>query len=386
MSALTRSFRDRVVKSALDVVAAATPRVRRLTNRRTIGIFMFWGIGDAVLTTPFLRALRSSEPSARIVAIGKPFLPSLLGEEGLIDEFVTLVPPWTRHRGKYRLWSDEWREFAGLVRQLAARRFDLLVSLRPDPRETALARLLSPAEFAGYANAGAAGWVDVDLGSDVTNEPSTYRGELAAIAAERLLGSRPSSEPSLRLCGPPPGLMSQLSAAGYRGGPILAVAFGAAHELRRWSADKIGQALATLRQPPGAYLLIEGDDSPRIEAPRDAPSLRWRGPLGELRRVLSVTDVAFCTDSGTMHIAGALDCRVVAVFGPGSLGRFAPRASQHAAYAVKPMPCRPCYDSCIYPSPLCMDRIDIAAVAARLDASLATVERPRAAVTHRVAV
>jgi heptosyltransferase-2 len=386
MSRLPRSFRDRAAKSVLDAIAAATARPARPGERATIGIFLFWGIGDAVLTTPFLRALRSAAPAARIVAIGKPFLAPLLGDEGLIDEYVTLVPPWARHQGKYQLWSAEWRSFARAVRQLAKRRFDLLVSLRPDPRETALARALSADEFAGYADPGGAAWVDINLGQGVAGEGDVYRGELAAIAALRLLGTRPAADPSLSLFAPPPLLLSQLSAAGYRGGPILAVAFGAAHPIRRWSANKIAAALATLRRPPGAYLLIDGADSPRIEPPGNAPSVRWRGSLSDLRRALSVADVAFCSDSGAMHVAAALDCRVVAVFGPGSLGRFAPRAGQHAVYAAEPMPCRPCYDNCIHPSPLCMDRIDVAAVAARLDESLAAVERPRAAIAQRVAV
>jgi hypothetical protein len=40
-------------------------------------------------------------------------------------------------------------------------------------------------------------------------------------------------------------------------------------------------------------------------------------------------------------------------------------------YAVKPMPCRPCYDACIYSSPLCMDRIETGRVADLVDQALA---------------
>jgi ADP-heptose:LPS heptosyltransferase len=387
MSPIPRSLRDRVAKGGLNAIAAMTPRAAGTTiGRNTIGVFLFWGIGDAVLTTPFLRALRTAYPAARIVAIGKPWLSVLLDEEGLVDEFQTLVPPWTRHEGKYRLLSTDWSDFAAQVRRLASRRFDLLVSLRPDPRETMLARLLSAHECAGYAAAGGAGWIDTDLGHGVGDETKLYRAELAAIAAERLLGVRPDSEPSLRLYPAPQPFLSQLAAAGYRAGPILAVAFGAAHPLRRWSAERIAEALGALKHPPGAYLLIEGDDTPRVDPPKHAPAVRWRGSLKELRRVLPLADVAFCSDSGTMHIAAALDCRVVAVFGPGSPDRFAPRGPRHAIYAVEPMPCRPCHDVCIHASPLCMDRIDVLGVAALLDKSLAAVERPRAELTYRIAV
>ena len=354
--------------------------------RRTVGVFLFWGIGDAVLATPFLRALRTALPDARIVAIGKPWLRELLGEEKLVDEFATLVPPWTRHSGKYRLLSSEWRGFACAVRDLAARPFDLLVSLRPDPRETALGRVLSCAEFAGYARAGGAGWVTVDLGQAVSNEAGTYRGELASLAASQLLGTRPPAEPRLTILPPPVNLTRLLAEAGYRQGPVLAVAFGAAHPLRRWSADRITQSLALSGRRPGAYLVIDSDDAPPFAVPGGTPVVRWRGSLSELRRVLTAADVAFCTDSGVMHIAAAVGCRVVAVFGPGSTARFAPRPPQHSTYAVEPMPCRPCNDNCRYTSPLCLDGVDVSAVAALLDDALAAAVPPRLAPAAAVAV
>ena len=385
MSAI-RPLRDRAAKLALDAVATLTRRRTPSPGlRRTVGVFLFWGIGDAVLATPFLRALRTALPDAQIVLIGKPWLRDLLGEEKLADEFATLVPPWTRHSGKYRLWSSEWRDFARAAR-LAGRRFDLLISLRPDPRETALARVLSCAEFAGYAAAGGAGWISADLGETVTDEADTYRGELASLAAVQLFGARPPAEPRLTILPPPPALTRQLAAAGYRQGPVLAVAFGAAHPLRRWSADGITQTLALLRRRPGAYLVIESDDSPQFAVPGDTPSVRWRGPLAELRRVLAAADVAFCTDSGTMHIAAAVGCRTVSVFGPGSIARFAPRPPRHATYAVEPMPCRPCHDNCRYASPLCLDRIDVSTVAALLDDALAAAVTPRLAPADSLAV
>jgi ADP-heptose:LPS heptosyltransferase len=377
MSGTLRTHRDRWARRAFDLAAALTPRRRGVSPRTRIGVFLLWGIGDAVLTTPFLRALRNAYPEAHLVGIGKPWLPDLFAGETLFDEFVTLVPPWTRHSDKYRLWSSAWRIFGREVLALRRARLDLLISLRPDPRETALGRLLGVREFAGYAAPGGRSWVSVDLGRGVANEPTCYRGELAARAAEALLGTLPDPVPALGH-DPVPDVARRLAEAGYAGGPVLAVAFGAAHPIRRWHSTGINDTLRKLRRPPGAYLIIESDGSPRFEAPGAIPTVRWEGPLAALKDVLGVADVLLCTDSGALHIGTAVGCRTVAIFGPGARGRFAPPGPPHVSYAVEPMPCRPCYDNCIYPSPLCMDRIDTGAVATLVDDALAQIAAPRA--------
>lgn len=375
---LSRSSRDRWTRAALDTIAAVAPRRRRGSGRATIGVFLLWGIGDAVLTTPFLRALRTAYPKARIVALGKPWLADLFTDEALFDEFVTFVPPWTRHSGKYRLWSREWRDFARDAMALRRARFDLLISLRPDPRETALARFLAVREFAGYTLAGGRSWISIDLGRGITDEQSHYRGDLAARAAEVLLDVSPDALPALSHA-PSRQMAQKLADAGYKRGPVLALAFGASHPIKRWESAKITETLRKLRRPPGAYLIVESDDSPKFYAPGEVPTVHWRGSLADLKRVLAVADVLFCTDSGTLHVGTAAGCGTVSIFGSGPLGRFAPPGAQHAAYAVEPMPCRPCYNNCIYSSPLCMDRIDTGAVASLVDAALARVAAPRVA-------
>jgi ADP-heptose:LPS heptosyltransferase len=368
----------------LDLAASATPRRTSTSARRRIGVFLFWGIGDAVLTTPFLRALRAQYPDASIEAIGKPWLAELFGDERLFDAYHRLVPPWTRHRGKYRLWSPDWRHFIAAARALP--RFDLVVSLRPDRRETLLARLLGAREFAGHAAEGGRAWVSADIGVDgrlpwfadaTRREPRLYRGQLAAAAAMALFGVGPEPIPSLAVRPPPEDLIGRLKAAGYRGGPVLAIAFGAAEPTRRWSSERIGRALAGVHRRPGAAIVIASDDSPPVERLAGIPWINWRGPLPELKRVLAVADVLFSTDSGVMHVGHALGCRVVAVFGPGSIQRFAPPAP-HLVYALQPMPCRPCSDYCIHPTPICMTEIEPVRVSPLVDAALASVREPRA--------
>jgi len=83
----------------------------------------------------------------------------------------------------------------------------------------------------------------------------------------------------------------------------------------------------------------------------------WRSGLSELKPLLSAGDVVFCTDSGIMHMAAAVGTPVVAVFGPTSVEMFGPAGAMHTVLAAESMPCRPCYDTCIYDRPICYDAI-----------------------------
>jgi ADP-heptose:LPS heptosyltransferase len=204
---------------------------------------------------------------------------------------------------------------------------------------------------------------------------------VAAIAARALTGLMPPREPRFK---PNPRAVERarawLTEVGWKGGPVLALAFGAAHPIRRWSNAKVTATLARLSEGIGACVVIEdgapGDERP-IRTPANVPTAVWRGRLPELKGLLAAADITFCADSGPMHIAAAVGSRTVALFGPGDIEWFGPPGSRHRVVAAEPMPCRPCYDYCIYPTPVCMERIGIAEAAEALGRGLAEVARAR---------
>jgi ADP-heptose:LPS heptosyltransferase len=354
-----REWRGKWSRRLLDALAALTPRRRRVSPRRRIGVLLTWGIGDTVMILPFLQALRQAYPEAEIVGLGHPWLPDLVAGEGLFDSIETLVPPWTRHSGKYRLWSSEWRHFARRVRALRRAPFDLLASVRPDPRDALLARILACREFAGIADCGGRAWTSVDLGAGPGEVYRLYGGELSARAARILCGIDISPMPRFRPrdAHRPPAER-----------PLLGISFGASHPIKRWHEAGIAAALAGMATAPACALVIGHDHSPTVQFPAGWRREDWRGSLTELKALLPQIDVLFCSDSGVMHMAAASGCRVVALFTTGMLSRFAP--PDQRVYAVEPMPCRPCGDTCIHPTLLCVERIETAMISAMLDDAL----------------
>lgn len=348
-----------LVRRLLDFVAFLTPRKSPIGEPRRIGIFLIWGIGDTVQILPLLQAVRRRWPEAEIVGLGKGLLPELLGDEGIIDTYADLTPPWTRHLGKYRLWDENWRRFISQIAALRRRPFDLLIGVRPDPRDVVLARLLLTRAYAGFGAFGAKGWISCDIGRGLDNLFYQTGPVLAAHAARELTGLE--TVPRARFANVAPHADTDRH-------PVLAVAFGASHPIRRWDGPALTRVLARLRSPPGTLISIDHDDGPDFAAPPGWDLVRWRGSLRDLKAILAGIDLVFCTDSGVMHLADAAGCKVVALFTSGNISRFAPPGQ--TVYAVEPMPCRPCGDHCLYPSPLCVDRIDEGALAHLVDMAL----------------
>jgi heptosyltransferase-2 len=150
--------------------------------------------------------------------------------------------------------------------------------------------------------------------------------------------------------------------------PLLGISFGASHPIKRWHEAGIAAALAGMEKAPASALIIGHDHSPTVDLPIGWRREDWRGSLTELKSLLPQIDVLFCSDSGVMHMAAASGCRVVALFTTGMLSRFAP--PDQRIYAVEPMACRPCGDSCIHTTLRCVEGIESLVISAMLDEAI----------------
>ena len=96
-------------------------------------VLELWGLGDIVLATPALAALRARYPKARIVLLAKPYANDLLKGSHWVDEIIAYDFPWTAFAGKYRVWRYKCRELVALIRRLRGERFDLAICARGTP-------------------------------------------------------------------------------------------------------------------------------------------------------------------------------------------------------------------------------------------------------------
>lgn len=333
-----------------------------------------------MLTLPLLRGLRRAIPRARIELLGKPWLHSLFEGTGICDDTHVLVPPWTRHSAKYGLGQGAWRKYFSELKAVRAEAFDLIVSCRYDARDVLQLRLLRGSSRAAFGGAGGARWLDVDLGSPPSRTAGVPVHRDAAYALMRIAGATFPDAPAF----PPDenkatAALARLREAGLRTGPVVAVSLSAGHPNRRWDAERLAEVLRRTALEIGFLVVVRDPDDPasdEIRVPPGLPVLYWSSSLADLRGLFAVTDVALCCDSGVMHVASACGCRVVAIFGSAAPQWFGPYGTADQVVLSEPMPCRPCFDRCIYAQPICIKNVSVDMVESALRKAIDPVTRP----------
>src|SRR5512141_202639 len=113
-----------------------------------------WNIGDVVLATTALQALRARYPDAWIAFLGKPHAEEILRGSGLVDEVITFDFPWTTETGKYRRSRYDRRAMKSLFRRLREEKYDLTVDCRMDFRSNLVTFATRARRRVGYAFGG----------------------------------------------------------------------------------------------------------------------------------------------------------------------------------------------------------------------------------------
>jgi ADP-heptose:LPS heptosyltransferase len=164
--------------------------------------------------------------------------------------------------------------------------------------------------------------------------------------------------------------------------PLLAVILGSSWPSRIYFPELIAQAvreLATARPgcDPLFPVLIGGPDETELAAqvlremgPVRALNLAGRTSLRDLIGIFAVCAAAFGPDSGPMHIAAAVGCPVVSLWGSTAPERSAPWGFADLALHGE-IPCHPCYLRRCPIGRECMRRISPADVAATVRRALA---------------
>lgn len=184
---------------------------------------------------------------------------------------------------------------------------------------------------------------------------------------------------------------------GWRGGPIVAFAPGAAYgAAKRWPPERVGAVAAHLARRHGATPVVlgsGGDAAAAREVARayrqaphtgDAPpivDLTGRTDLPLLAAVLAEAAVVVSNDSGAMHVAAAVGARVAALFGPTDETATAPLphpSRAPSAVIAGEAWCRPCGLRSCPIDHRCMTSIGVDRVAADADRLLAARPPARA--------
>jgi heptosyltransferase-2 len=330
-----------------------------------------WGIGDVVLSTALLRALRAHYPAARIALLAKSYAKDLLANSGLVDEVIPFDFPWTAFTGKLSPGKYVPSEFRQLIRELRARDFDVSLDARRDIRSNAVTYLAGARRRIGYDFGGGAHLLTDVLPSGTQDEHKV--SDWLALLAPLGVNNQASFAPSLTVTeSERAGARRRIATLGLSTErPIVGIHPGASNAVRRWDPDRFAAVIDLLVEERGVQVLLfeekQGDSgaiTPRHWVRRIKSDLRC------FMSLVTQCDLLLCSDSGPMHIANALGVPVTALFGPQRREWYGPRGERDRVVQIDDMPCRPCFDACIFATPHCMEQITVDAVVSAIETQL----------------
>ncbi len=322
-------------------------------------------IGDVVMISPAVRAIRGRFPDARIAILAKRWVLETLQGNPCFDDLIEYDDGGRRHR-----LTDSVR----LAAELRRRRFDLGVLFQKAFEAAALAFLGRVRIRVGYAT----DFRSALLTHALPPPPVSMHHVDAFLGLARAIGCRVEDPvPFFHLDGATRHQATALlPAAWLDGGPIVALHPGASKPGRAWHAQRFAGLAALLCHEAGARLLLLGGPgdqelvaaiaravaADRVLAPNPPTSIRITAALLEKCRLF------VGNDSGPMHLAAAVGVPTLGLFGPGDPRKTAPRARPGVPIVTlsKDYPCSPCRQDFFRecppaPSgkPFCLEEIDI---------------------------
>ena len=278
--------------------------------------------GDVLLAGPVLSALRRRLPQAQIDALVYRDTQDMLSGHPALDVLHTLDRNG-RREGMFVQWGRE----RALLRQLKARKYDLLVHLSTHNRGAWLARLLAPACSVAPAKPGRF-WrrsfthLYQEVGG---NRRHTVENNLDSL---RRLGLWPEEEDKRLILTPGAeaerAVLARLHRLGLTPGAYVLLHPTSRWLFKCWPEARVTELAQRLAAEVFALLFTSGPDAreiamvERIRAGIGRPTSSLAGQLSlkELAALIAQARLFIGVDSAPMHMAAAMQTPLAVVFGP----------------------------------------------------------------------
>lgn len=289
-------------------------------------------LGDIVLTTPAIRAVRANFPNAYIAMLVAKQSADTLRENPHLDEIITFD-----RLAKDKDTGEMWRT----VRLLRERKFTLAIDLQRKFRTEMLMYLSGATEQVGK------GWFCTVRVFERGNKHATehYFDLLHAVGI-------PAEDRKLELFlaeSERRDALQRLKTAGVVDAGLKVGLFpGAGWKLREWMPERFAAIGDRLVQHFNADVLIFGGEKETELVHTVANLMHTRAipfagnlQVRQLAACIEQCDLFLTNDTGPMHIAAAVGTPTVSLFGPGNHIRFQPLGALHQTIRHD-VPCSPC--------------------------------------------
>jgi ADP-heptose:LPS heptosyltransferase len=317
---------------------------------KKILIIKMWAIGDILMATPMLNAIRAAEPDAHITWLVDVMHADILANHPLIDEVIALDSgSWRRLRRKGKLisWARRTRE---LNLDMKARGFDAVINCQAQEwwsyflcaapiRVGLFAWPKMPIRRSLYTHAipksRLAGLHNTDHFLQATSAlgfaPASKKMNIGETADERPFAAefrRANDLVEDRMTV----ALAPFSTASNRSIPIDQAA-----AIADWLAGEYGAQIIVTCGPRE----VEEARALATICRKATVAMAGETTLRQYTGLIRSADLVIASDSSPMHLAAALDIPYVAIFGPTPADERAPLEG-HGIVLKKPLPCAPC--------------------------------------------
>ena len=319
-------------------------------------------VGDAIVSIPALRAIRTRWLDAEITVLARPGVADLYSHAGLCDSRIVL-PAAGASAGLSRVLGE-----------IRSKRFDRAMLFPNSFHAAWIAWRAGIPERIGYARDGRSVLltraVAVPKAGEIPDHEVNYYLELLRRVGwidalpqidEILLPIAPVAIEKAR---------ERLQAAGARQGKLrIAFGPGAAYgSAKCWPPERFAELGDRLIADCDADVVLFGTVSERETTERIAARMRHsplnfsgQTTIGDLPSLFAACSLFIGNDSGAMHVAAAAGLPVVAIFGPTDPDGTAP-LSHNRVLVRRTVSCSPCFLRHCPIDHRCMERIEVDAV------------------------
>jgi len=293
-------------------------------------------LGDIILTTPLLLALKTAYPESYLALLTTPAGKSALTGLPELNEIVS----YDKNGSESGLPA-----FFRKVKEIRGKKFELALSAHRSYRSALLLALSGIPVLVGFEDASLP-WI-YHLRAKRRREEHEVLRNLSLL--QPVVELPPNFEPRIKLPLPP---NFSLEKFGIRreGRPLVGFAPGSAWPTKRWPAERYAELAEILSLELGAQIILLGDESDaRVcaellqKSKAGVVNLAGRTSLPELCGVISSLDALVSNDSAPVHVASAFSIPAVVVFGPTTPGfGFGPWRNP-SRVMEKELACRPCH-------------------------------------------
>ena len=341
---------------------------------RRVLIVRLRSIGDTVLTTPSIFALRRFLPDAQIDILLEDWVAPVLEGFAHLNNVISLTRGSTAARAR-------------VARSLRAAHSDVVYNLHGGTTATLLTRATGARHRVGYAH-----YQYGRLHNHLAPSSALLWGRTKTHSVEQQLaligwtGVPVSDRPPTQLTATEAAAASiseRLRNAGLADAAFVMIHPAAAFETKRWASEKFALVIEHLADQGLSTVVLTGPRETEIVA-----QLKGHASVGissfndlslpEVSALAARARLFIGNDSGIAHIAAAVGTPAVVIFGSSNVAHWRPWATAPAETVLEDMECQPCHGYFCeqFPQPECILRVPVERVMAAVDRVLAAGPRP----------